>query len=100
VCLSVLAALCALRTGRTCSRMMATRCEVAHRRKICSRTRASASASFAATDRPAVSSMAPVNEMTSCCRIAGASRMHVPGSARKPLNPPSAVSTASLQNLK
>ena len=33
VCLSVLAALCALRTGRTWSRMMATGCEVAHRRK-------------------------------------------------------------------
>ena len=33
VCLSVLAALCALRTGRTWSRMTATGCEVVHRRK-------------------------------------------------------------------
>lgn len=98
VCLSVLAALCALRTGRTCSRMMATRCKVVHRRtNICSRIRASASASFAGTDRPGGVGNAPVNEIKSCCQIAGASRPRISPEAAQS---PSAASTASLQNLK
>jgi hypothetical protein len=87
VCSSVLAALCALRTGRTCSRMMATRCEVGHRRTNCSRIRASASASFAGTDRPAASAMRRLMRSSRVCQIAGASRMRVPGSARKRLSP-------------